>query len=30
MADKPMNLACDAPVGVARSTGIPEPHRMTI
>jgi hypothetical protein len=30
MADKPMNLAYDPPPGVARSTGIPEPHRMTI
>jgi hypothetical protein len=30
MADKPMNLAYDAPMGVARSTGFPEPHRMTI
>ena len=30
MADKPMNLAYDPPPGVPRSTGIPEPHRMTI
>jgi hypothetical protein len=30
MADKPMNLAYDPPPGVARSTGTPEPHRMTI
>ena len=30
MADKPMNLAYDPPPGVARSTGAPEPHRMTI
>jgi hypothetical protein len=30
MAEKPMNLAYDPPTGVARSNGIPEPHRMTI
>ena len=30
MADKPMNLAYDPPPGVPRSTGVPEPHRMTI
>jgi len=30
MAGKPMNLAYDPPPGVARSTGTPEPHRMTI
>ena len=30
MADKPMNLAYDPPPGVARATGVPEPHRMTI
>jgi len=30
MADKPMNLAYDPPPGVARSTGTPEPHRITI
>ena len=30
MADKPMNLAYDPPPGVARSNGIPEPHRVTI
>ena len=30
MAGKPMNLAYDPPPGVARSTGVPEPHRMTI
>src|ERR1700730_746927 len=30
MAEKPMNLAYDPPPGVARSTGVPEPHRMTI
>ena len=30
MADQPMNLAYDPPPGVPRSTGIPEPHRMTI
>jgi hypothetical protein len=30
MADKPMNLAYDPPPGVARSNGVPEPHRMTI
>ena len=30
MADKPMNLAYDPPPGVARSTGGPEPHRMSI
>jgi len=30
MADKPMNLAYDPPPGVARSTGVAEPHRMTI
>src|SRR3974377_1145764 len=29
MADKPMNLAYDPPPGVARSNGIPEPHRVT-
>ena len=29
-ADKPMNLAYDPPPGVPRSTGVPEPHRMTI
>ena len=30
LADKPMNLAYDPPPGVARATGVPEPHRMTI
>ena len=30
MAEKPMNLAFDPPPGVARSMGVPEPHRMTI
>ena len=30
MADKPMNLAYDPAPGVARSTGVAEPHRMTI
>jgi len=30
MAEKPMNLAYDPPPGIARSTGVPEPHRMTI
>jgi hypothetical protein len=30
MTDKPMNLAYDPPPGVPRSTGVPEPHRMTI
>src|SRR6266851_4435682 len=30
MAEKPMNLAYDPPPGVARSNGVPEPHRMTI
>jgi hypothetical protein len=30
MAEKPMNLAYDPPPGAARSTGKPEPHRMTI
>src|SRR5260370_33464168 len=30
MAEKPMNLAYDPPPRVARSNGVPEPHRMTI
>jgi hypothetical protein len=30
MAEKPMNLTYDPPPGVARSTGIPEPHVMLI
>jgi hypothetical protein len=30
MAEKPMNLTYDPPPGVARSTGKPEAHRMTI
>jgi hypothetical protein len=30
MTEKPMNLAYDPPPGVARSTGVPEPHRVTI
>ena len=30
MAEKPMNLTYDPPPGVARSTGIPEPHVMPI
>jgi hypothetical protein len=30
MPEKPMNLAYDPPPGVPRSTGVPEPHRMTI
>ena len=30
MAEKPMNLTYDPPAGVARSNGVPEPHRMTI
>src|ERR1700737_2718190 len=30
MGEKPMNLAYDPPPGVARSNGVPEPHRMTI
>src|SRR3954463_16547281 len=30
MAEKPMNLTYDPPRGVARSTGIPEPHVMPI
>ena len=30
MAERPMNLAYEPPAGVPRSTGVPEPHRMTI
>ena len=30
MPEKPMNLTYDPPPGVPRSTGVPEPHRMTI
>ena len=30
MAERPMNLAYDPPPGVARSTGVPEPHRVMI
>jgi hypothetical protein len=30
MPEKPMNLAYDPAPGVPRSTGVPEPHRMTI
>ena len=30
MAERPMNLAYDPPPGVPRSTGVPEPHRVTI
>jgi hypothetical protein len=30
MAERPMNLAYDPPPGVPRSTGGPEPHRVTI
>ena len=30
MAERPMNLAYDPPPGVPRSTGMPEPHRVTI
>src|SRR6266852_4779836 len=30
MAEKPINLAYDPPPGVARSSGVTEPHRMTI
>src|SRR6516164_11816394 len=30
MAERPINLAYDPPPGVARSTGVPEAHRMTI
>ena len=30
MAERPMNLAYDPPPGVARSTGVPEPHRVLI
>ena len=30
MAERPINLAYDPPPGVPRSTGVPEPRRMTI
>jgi len=30
MAERPINLAYDPPLGVPRSTGVPEAHRMTI
>ena len=30
MTERPMNLAYDPPPGVPRSTGGPEPHRVTI
>ena len=30
MSEKPMNLAYDPPPGIARSNGVPEPHRMAI
>jgi hypothetical protein len=29
MAERPTSLAYDPPPGVSRSTGMPEPHRVT-